>query len=409
MARPKATPHPRCHTKGPHMPPSTVPTSKDAPLVTKILAPLLRARQFPPLPASPRSGKWYRIAPPGAVSANGDVYHGSVRVGSENKVIVMFHGGGVSWNEYMAARPVSIYRKSMKPNFYASESDLIADLVTTHGIGSRRRDNPFRDWSMISISYSSGDFHTGTADFPYTDTCGEQQVLHHHGYSNYRAVMRTAIDAIGTQPEQIVVTGFSAGGFGAALLTDDIMTHFPDCGDVTCCVDGGFMLYDGWRDAASAVWGAPSEIVERLHSDNITLDALTALHRDHRESVRILFISSTRDHALAEYGPYVAHGVMRADRASGDAFQRDLAAMCRTLRADVPDAGIYIYDSPAPANLKDATAAGLTRHCIINSRQADKLRVEGKTPLGWLWEAVNGLPTTIGLSLLDTGPVKDHP
>ncbi|QKJ18911.1 pectin acetylesterase-family hydrolase [Microbacterium hominis] len=388
---------------------STGPTYRDAPLATKILAPLLRARQFPALPASPRSGKWYRIAPPGAVSANGDVYHGSVRIGSENKLIIMFHGGGVSWNEYMAAHPASMYRKPTKPNFYASESDLIADLVTTHGVGSRRNDNPFRDWSMISISYSSGDFHTGTADFPYTDASGEQQILHHHGYSNYRAVMSTAIEAIGAQPEQIVVTGFSAGGFGAALLTDDVMTQFPNCSDVTCCVDGGFMLYDGWRDAASTVWGAPSDIVERLHSENITLDALTALHRDHPHSARVLFISSTRDHALAEYWPFVAEGVMRADRASGDAFQRDLAVMCRQLQAAIPDTGIFIYDTPVPANLKDARAADLTQHCIISSRQADKVRVEGKTPLGWLWDAVNGHPATIGLSLLDDAPAKSRP
>lgn len=40
-------------------------------------------------------------------------------------------------------------------------------------------------------------------------------------------------------PDQLVVTAFSAGGFGTAPLTDDIMRLFPGCKDVTSCMDGG--------------------------------------------------------------------------------------------------------------------------------------------------------------------------
>lgn len=385
------------------------PDVKNAPLRTRLLIPLLRLLRFPALPARPKTGKWYRITPAGTVSANGDVYHGSVRIGSENKLIIMFHGGGVSWNEHMAAHPASIYRKPTKPDFYASESDLIADLATKHGIGSRTKDNPFRNWSMISLSYSSGDFHTGTADFPYTDSDGTQRVLHHHGYINYRAVMREAMEHVGCSPDQIVVTGFSAGGFGAALLTDDIMGQFPDCRDITCCVDGGFMLYDGWHTAAKEVWGAPPDITARIHSDNITLDALQALDRDHRDRARILFVSSTRDYALAEYWTYVESGEMHADRETGDAFQRDLLRMCRQLRDTIPGVGIFIYDTPVSPRLKEQAAAGLTQHCIINAGQAEKVTIEGRTPLDWLWDAVSGRPSTVGLSLLEVDPSAIQP
>ncbi|WP_163633194.1 pectin acetylesterase-family hydrolase [Microbacterium sp. B35-04] len=376
------------------------PLMRDAPLKTRLLAPLLRRLRFPALPDHPKLGKWYRITPPGAVSANGEPYHGSIRLGSENKLIVMFHGGGVSWNEYMAARPASMYSKPSGSTFYASDSDLVADLVTAHGVGSSKDGNPFRNWSMISISYGSGDFHVGTADYPYTGLDGQQRTLHHHGYTNYRAVMQEAMKLVGRSPEQIVVTGFSAGGFGTALLTDDIMHLFPDCGDVTCCVDGAFMLYDGWRDAAERVWQAPPEVVERIHSDNLVLDALQALRRDHGTRVRTLFVSSTRDVALAEYWTYVATGDLAADSEAGIAYQRDLKVMCDALREDDPDVGLFIYDTPVPALMKAQRAAGLTTHCIINSRQAERVRVDGVTPLEWLWLGVQGRPSQVGLALL---------
>jgi hypothetical protein len=376
------------------------PAAEHWPFRTRLLAPMLRRLRFPPLPPNPKTSKWYRITPPRAVSASGDVYHGSLRIGTENKLIIMFHGGGVSWNEHMAARPVSLYRKPSEPSFYASEADLIADLATSHGIGSRKKANPFRDWSMISLSYSSGDFHIGTGDFPYTTTDGGPDILHHHGYTNYRAVMQEAMKFVGS-PDQLVVTGFSAGGFGTALLTDDIMRLFPDCMDVTSCVDGGFMLYDGWRHAAESVWCAPTTITDRLVSSNITLDALRALHNDHGDRVRIQFVSSTRDVALCEYWSYVDSGVMRADVWAGDAFQADLAVMCRELQTSIPGVGLFIYDTPAAEPRKQQTDARLTRHCIINSAQAEKVRIEGVTPLEWLWNGAQGHSTTVGLRLLD--------
>ena len=374
---------------------------KKIPMKTRLLISLLKLMRFPELPSKPQKGKFYRIPLPGYKSANGDITHGSIRIGTENKVIVMFHGGGVSWDEYMAARPTSTYEESEGQRFYGSDSEFVADIVTGHGVAGGKKENPFHNWSVISILYNTGDFHVGQNDFLYKDLDGKDAVLHHHGYKNYRAVMKEALKWIGDEPEKLLVTGFSAGGFGAALLADDVMSLFPTCQDVICYPDSCFMLYGDWRKAAEKVWKAPKDIYQRLHSNNITLDSLVALKQKHGEKVKILFSCSIRDIELSKYWNYVDSGKLVTDRETGKRFQRDLEEMCRLLKEKIPDVGIYIFDTPVSGKGMETLAEqGLTMHCIGLARAAEQQRTEGKTVVEWVWSAVNGKTECIGLKLL---------
>lgn len=369
---------------------------------TRIMAGILKLTQFPAMPQNPKTGKWYGIPLEGCVSADGVPVHAAFRKGTENKLIVLFFGGGVSWNEFMAARPNSLYGNPDKINFYAvGDGCLVADLATRIGIHtlSNKENNPFRNWNMLAIPYTTGDFHCGTGDFPYTALDGSKQVLHHHGYTNYRAALQETMKHIGHNPEQILVTGFSAGGFGTALLTDDVMRTFPNCNDVTSYVDSGFMIYPGWPEVARNIWKAPKEIAERIHSDNITLDCLQALKQDHGDRVKIAFSCSTRDAALSEYINYVEKDQLYADKESGIKFQKELKQMCDALQQAIPNIALFIFDTPEENAAKKAE--GLTKHCI---GAADKMVVEGITAAQWLWDVVCGNPKQVGLSLLEQFP-----
>lgn len=369
---------------------------------TRIMAGILKLTQFPAMPQNPKTGKWYGIPLEGCVSADGVPVRAAFRKGLENNLIVLFFGGGVSWNEFMAARPNSLYGNPDKINFYAvGDGCLVADLATRIGIHtlSSKKNNPFRNWNMLAIPYTTGDFHCGTGDFPYTALDGSKQVLHHHGYTNYRAALCEAMKHIGHNPEQILVTGFSAGGFGTALLTDDVMRTFPNCSDVTSYVDSGFMIYPGWPEVARNVWKAPKEIAERIHSDNITLDCLQALKQDHGDRVKIAFSCSTRDAALSEYIHYVEKNQLYADQESGIAFQKMLTTMCSDLRETVPGVALFIFDTPEAGEEKQK--AHLTKHCVMGS---DKISSDGITAAQWLWDAVCGNPKQVGLSLLEQFP-----
>jgi len=367
-------------------------------LKTKLIVNLLKLTRFPVIKNNPEVKKWYRIPLEKCVSANGTKYHTSVKIGTENKLMIFFYGGGVSWNQFMAARPISVYGNPDSYGFYASDSDLLADLTAKVGsyILSDKEDNPFRNWNMIVIPYSSGDFHCGTGDYAYVDLEGREQVLHHHGYKNYRWALQTAMKYMNNNPEEILVTGFSAGGFGTALLTDDVMRTFPNCKSVTSYVDSGFMLYPGWHDAAKDVWKAPNEIVERIHSDNITLDCLQALKKEHGDRVRIAFSCSVRDSALAEYVDYVEKDRLFANKESGIKFQDYLKRMCQQLMDTIPEVSIFIFDTLEEEEKK--RTAGLTKHCIS---AFDKTMSEGITAIQWIWDTVNSKPSHIGLSHLD--------
>ena len=369
---------------------------------TRLLVGLLKMTQFPQIPSEPKAGKWYGIPLKGCVSSDGKEAHAGFRKGTENKLVILLFGGGVSWNEFMAARPNSVYGNPDKISFYAcGDGGLVADLAARIGIHtlSKKESNPFRNWNMLAIPYTTGDFHCGTGDFPYTALDGSKQVLHHHGYTNYRAALQETMRHIGHNPEQILVTGFSAGGFGTALLTDDVMRTFPNCSDVTSYVDSGFMIYPGWPEVARNIWKAPKEIAERIHSDNITLDCLQALKQDHGERVKIAFSCSTRDAALSEYINYVEKDQLYADKESGIQFQKELKQMCDELQQAIPNIALYIFDTPDENAAKKAE--GFTKHCI---GAADKIVVEGITAAQWLWDAVCGNPKQIGLSLLDQIP-----
>lgn len=366
---------------------------------TRIVDKLVELARFPEIPSDPKQGKWYKLTLSGCTCADGRPAHADLRIGTENKLLILFFGGGVCWNAYMAARPNSATVNCTGESFYATgDSADVADAAVRFGFGplSKKKSNPFRDWNMLAIPYTTGDFHCGSGDFPYTTLEGTPGVLHHHGYKIYRAALETAMQYIGTDPNQLLVTGFSAGGFGTALLTDDVMRTFPHCNDVTCYVDSGFMRNPGWHHAAKEVWQAPVAIADRLCTDNITLDSLLALYQNHKDRVKIGFSCSVRDAALSEYVNYVEEDKLYADRASGLTFQKQLKAMCEQLQSNIPDVSLFLFDTPDEN--KEKRAQGLTKHCVLG---ATNITVDGISAAGWLWDLVRGKPSQRGLSLLD--------
>ena len=365
----------------------------------KVIDILVKLSRFPEIPHNPKRGKWYKLPLPGCVCADGSPAHADLRLGTENKLMILFFGGGVCWNAYMAARPNSTALNSTGESFYATgDSADVADAAVKFGFGplNKKKTNPFRDWNVLAIPYTTGDFHCGSGDFPYTTLEGKPAVLHHHGYKIYRAALEAVIRFIGSDPKQLLVTGFSAGGFGTALLTNDVMRTFPHCTDVTCYVDSGFMLNPGWHHVAKEVWQTPNPIADRLCTDNITLDSLLALYQNQKDRVKIGFSCSVRDAALSEYVNYVEKDKLYADKASGLAFQKQLKAMCTKLQSNIPGVSLFLFDTPDENEEK--RAQGLTKHCVLG---AANITVDGISAADWLWSLVCGKPTQVGLSLLD--------
>ena len=219
-------------------------------------------KTFPKLKGEPEIGKWYEIPVAGAKSSDGSEWHGIFRKGTENKVVVYFFGGGVSITPETSEGGKKFYATTM----------LAQDFVAQGGIGSNTEENPFKDWSFIVIPYATGDFHAGTGIYEGKKT------VYHTGYNNYSAYIEQIKPYVG-EPDTLLVTGFSAGGFATSLLADDVIDRFPSAKNVTVCVDSSLLLYDKWNDTAVNLWKSPTEISDRLTTNNLVLDSLTALYK----------------------------------------------------------------------------------------------------------------------------------
>ena len=332
---------------------------------------------FPKLEGEPEIGKWYDVPVENAFSSDGSEWHGIFRKGTENKVVVYFFGGGVSITPETSEGGKEFYATTM----------LAQDFVAQGGIGSNDDHNPFKDWSFIVIPYDTGDFHAGTGIYE-----GEKTV-YHTGYNNYSAFVEQIKPYVG-EPDTLLVTGFSAGGFATSLLADDVIDRFPSAGNVTVCVDSSLLLYAGWHDTAVDLWRTPSEISDRLTTDNLVLDSLTALYEKRGDSVKILFDCSYRDDTLMQYQSYIDTGKMDKTKELGDEFQQDLKEMVFALQANIPNVGIYIWSNGEDADTHN------TQHTIISSNVFDSLGND-RSVGEWIFDAVNGDVRTYGLDLLD--------
>ncbi len=327
-----------------------------------------------------KPGVWYKFTPDGAVDSIGEPWHGLIRFGTENKVVINFYGGGVSINEDTAKEGEDFY-------FHTITSDF-AQLM---GISASNKNNPLNDWTFINVPYCTGDWHIGTKDFAYTDKDGNSQILHHHGYTNFKLMMEMIMPYIGN-PEAVLVTGWSGGGFGASFLAEELFTdYFPQVQNKTVLIDAAFLLKDDWKNIADNVWGTPEHIANRFTGDNLVLDSIHSLSENVQDT-KILFLCSVRDEALTKYQNYLNTGVFEANKATGKEFEKNLKDMVDELLT-LPNTSAFIWSD------KD-NDTDLTSHTVTMIQFVDA-KYGGIKVSDWLMDAINGKLTNYGLDLMD--------
>ena len=194
----------------------------------------------------PSLNTWYRVDIPQGVTGDGSEYYIYVKKGRSRNLLVFLSGGGVAWNSYTAARPSSggTITAGM-PNFYWSNLRPFTQIMNirsgiTEDINPR---NKFRNFSQVIITYATGDLHVGNNDFEYTDSDGEKDVIHFHGYKNFRYAMEQA-KRLFKNPKGLLIAGDSAGAFAVPALAGEICDDFyPECKDVTLLSDSGQFLF----------------------------------------------------------------------------------------------------------------------------------------------------------------------
>ena len=352
----------------------------------------------PVLPEKPEKKVWYRVPIPMGKSGDGSEYYIYVKIADPKKLIIFFSGGGVAWDEYTAARPISGGKVAADlPNYYWNNLRPFTQIMNIDmGIMNMKdTENPFKDFSIIDITYATGDFHVGNNEFPYQGEDGEQHVLHFHGYMNFMESMCISKNMF-PSPKKLLIAGNSAGAFAVPALSDEILSMwYPDVKDVTLLSDSALLLYKKWNYTAREVWNAPEPICRPIDSDNITLCWYRNLYKKYGEKLKYLYSSSTRDYLLSAYYSDVTYKKYKTDSDVQDAFYKQLVEMVKELKEITPNFYMYINDWEIPIITKKGTV-----HTTVREPYFTRFTQDDVTMSRWLYDAVNGNLYDVGMDLL---------
>ncbi|MCA9625028.1 MAG: hypothetical protein KC731_38650, partial [Myxococcales bacterium] len=171
----------------------------------------------PPVPV----GEWQTFEPGGdTICSHGTPYSFFVRGGATDKIILDFRGGGACWDTFTCTAGAGA--------IYAEEVD---DLSVLEGALGKRgfggiydADNPeypFQGWTLVHIPYCTADIHWGDNVADYGSFS-----INHKGFVNASAVLDWVYENY-PDPERILVTGCSAGAYGAMFHSAYVADHYP--------------------------------------------------------------------------------------------------------------------------------------------------------------------------------------
>lgn len=213
-------------------------------------------------PLSTAAGVWVRLAPQ-AAQIDGELltptcskapgskadFHFWAKRGTVNKLVVFFEGGGACWDSGTCSFPITATTPAGVPALYKAEI-LPTDNPTTYGGIFTADDarNPVKDWTQVYVPYCTGDIHGGskTASYNHAVT-GQAYQIEHRGADNFRLILEWMRQNI--TPEQVLVTGSSAGAYGAVVHYPRVRATWPQATSAMLG-DAGQGVVSGSFDAA---------------------------------------------------------------------------------------------------------------------------------------------------------------
>lgn len=181
--------------------------------------------------------------------------------GSSEKIFIYMQGGGAG-TSYLTSQMMVI---TLNPKF-----EQTAD--STSGIFNRKENrNPFKEWTMVFIPYSTGDVHAGNRVISYKAPLSqESKTVHHAGMVNVTTVLRW-VARQNFDFDNMVLGGSSAGGYGTIMnvyhadkIFDQSIVAINDAGPgLASKIDPAFRLE---RTINTWGWGQnlPSEFIEHV-------------------------------------------------------------------------------------------------------------------------------------------------
>jgi hypothetical protein len=247
-----------------------------------------------PLPPGD-DGTWTWVDFPEAKCRDGSSTGIGVRYGSGDGLVFYFEGGGACFNSLTCGVNPSSYNAA---NFAAFAAGGDQNFFSTDAA------NPVGDWSFIYVPYCTGDVHAGARpDGTLPDFPAPQQFV---GYTNVGHYLNRVVPTFLADTTNVLVSGQSAGGFGAAFNYDRIAGAFPTA-KVSLLDDSGPPLSDEymapclqqeWRDAWNLDLTIPGDCAECFPDNGGGIVNLAAYLGEKHKDQRLALLSSLEDNTI---------------------------------------------------------------------------------------------------------------
>jgi hypothetical protein len=200
------------------------------------------------------------------ICARGTPWVFFVKRGIVNKTLMYYQGGGACWSHTTCTFPT--YKVTTGPGDNpANSSNGFANL--------NNPDNPFKDWNAVFVPYCTGDVHWGDEIVEHTQ--GNLRVtIRHKGFVNAQVAEKWAREHF-ANPDQVFVTGSSAGSYGAIVNSLPLMEKVWPSSDFSVLGDGGNgVITDDFLQNDLSKWGIEKNLPDWIPGLDVPITELDA-------------------------------------------------------------------------------------------------------------------------------------
>jgi len=331
-------------------------------------------------------GSWTWVDFPGAQCRDGTPTGIGVSPSpsGSNKLMIFLEGGGACFNaETCTANLAHFDSVDFDAQFVAVESNA--------GIFSRvDASNAVADWNMVYVPYCTGDIHAG--DAPNAQVPGVLGVQQFVGYTNMTQYLARIVPTF-PNVARVLLTGQSAGGFGAALEYVQVARMFGGV-PIDLLDDSGPLMGNPYLAACletqqAQLFGLAQLIAQDCGGDcndpsNDLLLFWKHLPKTYASS-RFGFIDSTGDSVISTFFGYGANDCTGFAALTPSQYEAGLLDMRAQVQGDA-NAGSFLYGGIDHTTLVDAYGTRTTP-----AADGGTVRFED-----WVAALVNGVVTNVG-------------
>jgi cysteine-rich repeat protein len=324
-------------------------------------------------PLQPPAMTWQFVEVPGTKCIDGLPAGFSINHNpASTKLFIYMEGGGACFNQFCE----SLFTRS-------------SNQPSNGGVFDRTNQaNPVRDWSWVYIPYCTGDVYGGQAE-----TMLAGKLRHFYGYSNHTAFLERLVPSFTI--DQVVLSGASAGGFGAVVNFAQTQRAYGDVPVVLIDDSGPPLSADVFPPCLQTLWrttwGLDKTIIAECGAacsdpSRFVGEAFDQIGRTF-PAMRGGVFSSVGDNTIRTFAGYGWSGGYNMcgsipTAATAPVYQAGLDALRTKVMQNLPGLGTYYIPGSS--------------HTVLRTANYYATTVAGTSVAQWIQNAVTGTTAHLG-------------